>query len=89
MSIILDTPQVQTQTVTEFVITKIINNVERGLLSISYNLLLEDGNVLKEETKRFRGKGVIQGLYAELDTIIATGKTFEEASRELLYSKLV
>lgn len=88
MPIILDTPEVQIQTITSVVVTSTFNDVENARFSISYAKLYEDGTPAERATFDVDGAADIKALYVELDVIIATGKSFEEASKELLYSKI-
>ena len=88
MPLTLSTPETETKTVNTIVITDFNNSLERTVLEICYIKLLEDGTPFQRGSVTFNTVEEIQALYAELDVIIATGKTFEEASKELLYSKI-
>lgn len=88
MPIILDTPKVETKTVTTFVITNIENNVVGKTFTVRYDGLAADDTLVERGTWSLKGTEEVQAFYLELDIIIATGKTFEEASKELLYSKI-
>lgn len=88
MPIILDIPETETKVVTSIVITKITNSVEEEKFDCEYIKFLEDGTKSDRGHWSLEGKVAIQALYAELDVVIVTGKTFEEASKELLYSKI-
>lgn len=88
MPIILDIPETETKVVTSIVITKITNSPEEEKFDCEYIKFLEDGTKSDRGHWSLVGKVAIQLFYTELDVIIATGKTFEVASKELLYSKI-
>jgi len=85
----LNTPIVITNTANTVQITRIDNNVEEGYLGIQYMTILEDGTPYQRGTVRVDGIDAVKALYAETDTVMATGKTFEEASAEILYGKVL
>jgi hypothetical protein len=87
MATTLTTPIIETKTANTVQITGLYNKIEEESLEIHYITLLEDGTPYKRDLVVFKGYDTVKALYAELDVIIATGKTFEEASTELLYSK--
>jgi len=86
--LILNTQEVETNVVTQIQITEIINNPGREKFVVRYNKLSEDGEVLERSFFKLTDKTEIQAMYTELDTILAQGKSFEDASKELLYSKI-
>ena len=88
MPLVLDTPESMTNTVSTVAITSVVNDLENQRLDVNYIKLLEDGTPFQRAVYSVSGHEDVQALYAELDVLIATGKTFEEASRELLYSKI-
>jgi hypothetical protein len=99
MATILNTPQVITNTVNTVQITGLVNNVEEGRIEIHYMTLLEDGtpyqrgNIILAEVIRNADGTVdttpISNAYAQIDAKIATGLTFEQASAEILYAKVL
>ena len=84
----LTTPVQETKVVTTVQLTAIVNNVEEGRLEVHYITLLEDGEPYQRGNVAVEGKEAVQAVYAEIDTIMSSGKTFEEASKELFYSKV-
>ena len=89
MATTLTTPIVITNTANTVQITGILNKVEEERLEIEYIIILEDDTPYKRDRVSIIGKDNVKAIYAETDTIIATGKTFEEASTELLYGKVL
>lgn len=89
MPSLLSTPIVISNEVNKVQITAINNQIEQGFLSVEYILLMSNGTPYRRGDIRFSGYDVVKALYAELDALIATGKTFEVASAELLYSKVL
>lgn len=89
MSAIFGTPVITTNTVTTVQITRIDNNIEGEYVNVEYVTLLEDGTPYQRGSVKVRGYDDIKVLYAETDTVMATGKTFEEASAEILYNKVL
>ena len=89
MATTLNTPIVVTNTATTVQITALVNNVEEERVEIHYMTKLEDGTPYQRGNIQINGKEDVKAMYAELDALISTGKTFEAASGELLYSKVL
>jgi len=89
MATLLNTPIVITNTANTVQITRIDNNVEEGYLAVEYMTILEDGTPFQRGNVRVEGYDAVKALYAETDTLMATGKTFEETSAEILYAKVL
>ena len=85
----LTTPVVETLTTTTVQITGFVNNKEEERCEIHYILLLDNGEPCKRGQVVINGYADVKAFYAEMDALIATGKTFEIASTELLYSKVL
>ena len=89
MAIVLPTPKTETLVATNVQITGFVNNIEEGRCEVHYIVLLEDGTPYKRGQVVINGYDDVKALYAELDVLISTGKTFEESSTELLYGKVL
>lgn len=89
MALILGTPIAVTNTQTSVQITGLVNNLERGNIEVHYMTLLEDGTPYQRGMTTYDGYDEVKNVYAEIDAVIATGKTFEEASTEILYTKVI
>ena len=89
MGLILGTPMEIVNTVDEVRITSILNNVETEYVVIHYKLIIGGVVPVGTQVVAIQGKEAIKALYAEQDAVMATGKTFEEASREILYNKVL
>ena len=89
MATTLNQPQVITNTVNKVQVTALVNNVEEGRIEIHYITLLEDNTPYQRGNVVVEGYESVKAMYAELDAKIAEGKTFEEASTELLYAKVL
>lgn len=89
MAFLLDTPQTITQTLNRFSITKLENDIEDKNINIEYMIYLEDGTPYKRGRVMIEGYDAVKALYSQIDTVMATGKTFEEASSEILYNKVL
>jgi len=74
--------------VTDVAITSIINSPKRKMVIIKYDVIASDGNVVKSDALRIKGAPAVKELYDELDVLIRTGLSFEQASRQLLYAKI-
>lgn len=88
MPLILNTPEVETKKITKIVITEIVNSPARGVFVIRYNKLLENGEVASTEAMRIRDKDKIKAFYDLITQKVKAGKTFEEASRDILYNAI-
>jgi acylphosphatase len=90
MALDLGTPQVITNTVNKVQVTGLVNNVEEGRIEIHYMTLLEDGTPYQRgQVILAEGFEAIKQSYADIDAKIAEGKTFEQASAEILYAKVL
>ena len=89
MAIVLPTPTTETLVATNVQITGVVNNIEEGRFEIHYMILLEDGTPYKRGQVVINGYDDVKALYAEQDAAMATGKTFEVASAEILYNKVL
>jgi len=91
----LSTPVTMTEVADKVQIVAVINNVERQCLTINYKVLLEDGttkstgNMADTMVVHVQGYDAVKALYAEQDTEMATGLTFEEASAKILYARVI
>jgi len=89
MSTVLNNPLVETKTIDKVQITRIDNNIEEGYIEISYLTLYDNNTPAQRGIVGVKGYDAVKALYTETDILIATGKTFEEASTEILYAKVV
>ena len=89
MGLTLSTPMEVVNTIDEVRITEIINSVENEFIVIKYKLISDGIVPTDEKVVVIQGKELVKALYSEQDVIMATGKTFEEASREILYGKVL
>ena len=89
MGLTLSTPMEVVNTIDEVRITEIINSVENEFIVIKYKLISDGIVPTDEKVVVIQGKELVKALYSEQDAIMATGKTFEEASREILYGKVL
>ena len=85
----LETPVLVTESIGKVQITKIINHVDTEFFVIEYTTHKPDDSILSQGNIVIEGYDAVKALYAEQDTLMATGKTFEEASREILYDKVL
>jgi len=83
------TPKTEVKVVTTVQVTGFVNNREEERVEIHYITLLEDGMPYQRGNVVVGGKEAIQALYAEMDAEIAKGLGFEDASRNILYAKVV
>ena len=88
MPLTLTTPTEVVTTTTELRITKFENNIEEAYITIDYISILDGGTEGNRGSTRVDGVVAIKDMYTTMDTAIATGKTFEEASKEVLYGLL-
>ena len=90
MATLLSTPQVITNTVNTVQVTGLVNNVEEGRIEIHYMTLLEDGTPYQRGMVILaEGYDAVKAASANIDAKIATGMTFEQASTEILYAKVI
>lgn len=89
MAIALTTPITVAQTVASVQITGFSIDYENLSMTSSYMTLLEDNTPYQRGNVVVEGYESVKAMYAELDAKIAEGKTFEEASTELLYAKVL
>ena len=86
---LLTTPIQTTTIATNVAVTGFYNKVEEEMMEIHYMTYTEDGTPYQRGNVTINGYTDCKAMYAELDALIATGKTFEEASSELLFSKVL
>lgn len=89
MPLLLTTPIVITNTANSVQITGLYNKIEEGCVEIHYMTLLADGTPYQRGDVRIDGYDAVKALYAETDTVMATGLTFEQASAQILYAKVL
>lgn len=75
--------------VNRFSITRLENNIEKGYIEITYRLYYSDMTPYKSSRIYLDGYDAVKALYTEIDAKIATGLTFEQASSEILYAKVL
>ncbi|MEA2021890.1 MAG: hypothetical protein U9N08_05390 [Candidatus Caldatribacteriota bacterium] len=88
MPLIPNEPETTSKTVTSYKIVDFKNNTQRGVILITYVKIYDNGEASRPETHRIKGIDAIKELYAAMDAELATGKTFEEASKLVLYNAL-
>ena len=84
-----ETPQVITNTVASIKVTGIVNDAENEKVEIHYITFLADGSPYQRGNIVINGYDAVKATYAEIDAEIAKGKGFEDASREVLYKKVL
>lgn len=88
MPFIPDTVETTTKTVTSYKVIEFRNSIAREMITITYVKAFDDDTYSPPLLKEISGAESIRELYALMDAEIATGKTFEEASKQVLYGKL-
>ena len=87
MPLILNTPTSGPQVVS-YKIARIMNDTINARVNVAYQELDADGNVIGNGNFIVTDIVAVRAIYTEIEEAILTGSTFEEASREVLYSKL-
>ena len=87
MAINLNTPIIETKNANQVQVTDVNISIEREEIEVRYLLILEDGTPYQRGAWRQTGIDNIEAVYAEIDALTDSGKTFAEASTELAYSK--
>lgn len=89
MAFTLEAPVVVTHKQTSFVVTGIVNNVEEKFVDVHFMTLLEDGSPFQRGVCRIaEGYEQAKALYADLDSRIAAGASFEDASTAICEERL-
>jgi len=83
------TPIIKIETISSVQVTSFVNDIEQNNIRIEYIRLLDNGEVKDRDCVFIDNYDDVKKLYKDLDDIIATGKTFEEASAKLLYFKVI
>lgn len=69
-------------------ITQIINDALSANLMLRYDEMDDAGNILANKTLQIKGIEEIRILYADIETEIRNGSTFEVASKKVLYAQI-
>lgn len=69
-------------------ITQIINDALSANLMLRYDEMDDAGNILANKTLQIKGIEEIRVLYADIETEIRNGSTFEVASKKVLYAQI-
>lgn len=69
-------------------ITQIINDALGANLMLRYDEMDDAGNILANKTLQIKGIEEIRILYADIETEIRNGSTFEVASKKVLYAQI-
>ncbi len=88
MPLNLTASETTTKEIIGYAVASFENSVIHEKITIRYKTIFADGSTGRGELISIKGKEAIQALYAEMDSAIASGKSFENASKEILYSKL-
>lgn len=70
-------------------IQRYTNSLAESVVIVQFDVLYDDNTVKECGYLRINGYDDIKALYAEMDVAIGNGLSFEEASKQVLYSRVV